>query len=403
MGEKRVIEIPISVELPVGPQHPAIHEPVLLKAYADGEEIVRVEIGTGYNHRGVEKLCERNSFYRDIFIVGRICGICNAVHTNCYVRALEELLDVRPNRRAQYLRVLALELERIHSHMLVNAIMAENVGFDNLFMNIMLDREKVMKAKEILTGNRVMADYMMVGGVRRDLDDQSRDRIRSLLRALRPRVEYYRKVFEEDETILKRLVGVGRARAADVLSHSLLGPIARASGVRIDVRASERYDAYSELDFNVVVREEGDSWARMMVRWDETLESIDMALEILDRLPSDGNPVPDERKLPRKFPAGEVYSRAEAPRGELTYYVMSDGKSTNPYRVKIRTPSFNNIINSAFLYVGYTVADLPVILTSLDPCISCMERAVVREPEEGRTYRISLRQLTAGGGSQWRG
>jgi len=397
MGVSKVVEIPVvTAEIPIGPQHPALHEPVLLKVYADGEEVIKVEVNTGYNHRGIEKLCEKNTYYRDIFIVGRVCGICNAVHANCYVRALEYLLDTKLNNRARYLRVLAMELERIHSHMIINAVMAEIVGFDTLFMQIMLDRERVMKAKEILTGNRVLADYMIVGGVRRDIDEIKRERIRDLLLRLKPRVEYYKKVFEEDETIVKRLVGVGVLKPADITSHSLVGPVARGSGVRIDSRASDKYDAYDEIPFNVITRKEGDSWARMMVRWDETLESINMCLYVLEKLPADGNPVPDERRLPRVIPPGESYARVEAQRGELTYYVMSDGKSTNPYRVKIRTPSFNNIINSAFMYVGLSLADVPVALTSLDPCISCMERVTVIDLEKNTKYKLTLRELAGG-------
>jgi len=397
LGVTKIVEIPVvTTEVPVGPQHPALHEPLLLKVYAEGEEVVKVEVNTGYNHRGVEKLCERNTFYRDIFVVGRVCGICNAVHANCYVRALEQLLDLHPNKRAQYLRVLAMELERVHSHMLINAVMAEIVGFETLFMQIMLDRERVMKAKEILTGGRVLADYMMVGGVRRDIDEEKRQRIRELLLKLKPRVEYYRKVFEEDETIVKRLVGVGRISYSEAASHSLVGPTARGSGVKIDSRVSDKYDAYGEIPFNLVTRSEGDSWARMMVRWDEALESIEMNIYILEHLPSDGNPVPDERRLPRRFPPGEAYTRVEAQRGELTYYVMSDGKGQNPYRVKIRTPSFNNIINSAFMYIGHCLADVPVILTSIDPCISCMERVTVIDLEKNTRYRLDLKQLAGG-------
>jgi len=397
LGVTKIVEIPVvTTEVPVGPQHPALHEPLLLKVYAEGEEVVKVEVNTGYNHRGIEKLCERNTFYRDIFVVGRVCGICNAVHANCYVRALEQLLDLHPNKRAQYLRVLAMELERVHSHMLINAVMAEIVGFETLFMQIMLDRERVMKAKEILTGGRVLADYMMVGGVRRDIDGEKRQRIRELLLKLKPRVEYYRKVFEEDETIVKRLVGVGRISYSEATSHSLVGPTARGSGVKIDSRVSDKYDAYGEIPFNLVTRSEGDSWARMMVRWDEALESIEMNIYILEHLPSDGNPVPDERRLPRRFPPGEAYTRVEAQRGELTYYVMSDGKGQNPYRVKIRTPSFNNIINSAFMYIGYSLADVPVMLTSLDPCISCMERVTVIDLEKNTRYRLDLKQLAGG-------
>ncbi|ADG90899.1 NADH-quinone oxidoreductase subunit D [Thermosphaera aggregans] len=396
MSVSKIIEVPLALELPVGPQHPALHEPVLLKAYADGEEIIKVEINTGYNHRGIEKLCEKNSFYRDIFIVARVCGICNLVHANCYVRAVEHILGMEISNRAKYLRVLAMELERLHSHMLINAVMAENIGFENLFMNIMLDRERIMKAKEILTGNRVLSDYMMVGGVRRDVDDVKKEKIRDILLKTEERIKYYRRVFEEDSTIIKRTVDVGTVSTSDAVKYSLVGPVARASGVRIDSRASDKYDAYSEIPFNVITRSEGDSWARMMVRWDEALESINIALHVLNHLPSDANPVPDEKKLPRKIPAGEAYTRVEAQRGELTYYVMSDGKSSNPYRVKIRTPSFNNIINSGFMYVGQTIADLPVILTSLDPCISCMERVTIIDLDKKISYKLSFKELAKG-------
>ena len=397
MAITKIVEVPLVIaEIPIGPQHPALHEPILLKVYADGEEVVKVEVNTGYNHRGIEKLCEKNTYYKDLFIIGRVCGICNTVHTDCYVRALEYLLGLEPSPRAKYLRVLAMELERIHSHMLINAVMAEIIGFESLFMQIMLDREKVMKAKEILTGGRVMAEYMIVGGVRRDIDDAKKERIKDLLLKLRPRVEYYKKVFEEDETIVKRLVDVGRLKPVDVTLNSLVGPVARASGVRTDVRAEDKYDVYGEIPFNVVTRKEGDSWARMMVRWDEVLESINISLYVLDHLPSDGNAVPDEKRLPRIFPAGDSYARVEAPRGELTYYVMSDGRSTNPYRVKIRTPSFNNIINSAFMYIGHSLADVPVILTSLDPCISCMERVTVVDLKNNTRYRVTVRELAGG-------
>lgn len=393
MGARKIIEVPVTLEVPVGPQHPALHEPLLLKVYAEGEEVVKVEVNTGYNHRGIEKLCERDSFYKNVFIIGRVCGICNAVHTDCYVRALEHLLGFEPCRRALYLRALAMELERIHSHMLANAVLALNVGFENLFMNVMLDRELVMKAKEVLTGARVMADYIMVGGVRRDLDPVKREKVLRLLNALVPKLEYYKRVFEEDETVLKRTVEVGKVSRLEAIRHSLLGPVARASGVAIDARASERYGAYSELDFSVVVRDEGDTWARAMVRWDEALEAARIAQQVLEKLPSDGNPVPDERRSARVFPAGEAYTRVEAPRGELTYYVVSDGRGPKPYRVKIRTPSFNNIVNSPFIFVGYSVADLPAILASLDPCISCMERVTVIDVEKGVRRSVALREL----------
>lgn len=392
MGVDKVIEVPMVLEIPVGPQHPALHEPILLKAYVEGEEIVKVEINTGYNHRGIEKLCEKRSFYKDVFLVGRVCGICNTVHTDCFVRAVEEILGVTPSDRARYLRTLAQELERIHSHMLINAVMAEVIGYDTLFMLIMRDRELIMKAKEVLTGARVLADYIMVGGVRRDISEVERDKILKLLDRVEPRIKYYIRVFEEDVTINKRLVNVGVIKTKNAVLHSLVGPIARASNISIDVRKSDKYDAYDEVPFSIVVRKEKDSWARMMVRWEETLVSLEICRYILENLPSDGKAVPDEKRLPRRFPPGEAFTRVEAPRGELTYYVKSDGKP-NPYRVKIRTPSFNNIINTGFVYLRHSVADLPVILASFDPCISCMERVAVIDLSSNERKLVPLKKL----------
>jgi len=390
----KALEIPMLLEVPVGPQHPALHEPVLLKVYASGEEVVRVEINTGYNHRGIEKLAEKNTFYKDIFIVGRVCGICNTVHANCYVRALEHLLDIDPPPRAKYLRVLAMELERLHSHMLIEAVMAEILGFDTLFMHIMKDRELIMKAKEILTGARVLADYQMVGGVRRDLSSEKIERLNRILDLVEPRLKYYMKLFEEDITIRKRLEEVGSLTPYDITSHGLLGPIARASGVSTDVRLHDMYEVYSEVPYRIVVMDGKDALARMMLRWEEGIVSLEISRYILKNLP-EGDAVPDEKRLPRVFPEGEVYTAVEAPRGELTYYVMSK-RGTMPYRVKIRTPSFNNIINSGFSYIGHTIADVPVILVSYDPCISCMERATVVDFRRNKRRKVLLKDVVRG-------
>lgn len=391
MEATHLIEIPVTVEIPVGPQHPALHEPLLLKLHADGERVVKVDVITGYNHRGIEKLTEKNTFYRDIFIVARVCGICNIVHANCYVRALEYMLGIDPPPRAKYLRVLAMELERIHSHMLILAVTAELAGYETLFMYLMKDREYIMKSKEILTGQRVMADYMMVGGVRRDIDEVKTSRILDIIKRVEERIRYYHKIFQEDVTISKRLRDAGRIKHVEALTHSLVGPVARGSGVKTDARAQDKYDAYGDIPFNVITEDYGDSYARAMVRFGELYESINMVKYILTHLPQ-GNPVPDERKLPRRFPVDESYATVEAPRGELIYYVSSSS-GDKPYRVKIRTPSLNNIVNSTFVYVNQMIADVPIILGSFDPCVSCMERAVITDLRRGIKYQIPLKAL----------
>jgi len=183
------------IEVSIGPQHLALHEPIMLRVRVNGEDVFGVEVVTGYNHRGIEKLAESNTFLKTLYIVTRVCGICNMTHSNCYVQAIEEINGIEPPR-AQALRVLAMELERLHSHMLLAAVVAEIAGFESLLMLIMRDREKVMHLKELLTGNRVIADYVWPGGVRRDLSPEVAERIRRSTDILEQRIKYYMEVIQ---------------------------------------------------------------------------------------------------------------------------------------------------------------------------------------------------------------
>ncbi len=377
------------VEIPIGPQHPALHEPIMLKVRTDGEDVVEVTVNTGYNHRGIEKILEKNSWVRGMYIAGRVCGICNAVHVQTYVQGVEKLMGVEPPPRANYIRTIVMELERIHSHILISAVMAEITGFATLFMLMMRDRERVMYLKELVTGNRVHADIHTFGGVKRDLDEVRRSRILDELEKVEERLKYYKRVFETDYTIVRRLSEVGRIRKSEALRLSVVGPTLRGSGVKSDVRFEDPYAAYSEIPFNPVYRDEGDSWARMMVRLDEALESVGIVRHALERLPQ-GPAVP--KAVPRAAKPGEVFSRVEAPRGELIYHIVSTG-GTNPYRVKIRTPSFLNILNTESTYLGHRLADVPVIFASYDPCVSCTERVLVVDERSGRRTYMSLREL----------
>ncbi|ALL01566.1 NADH-ubiquinone oxidoreductase chain D [Pyrodictium delaneyi] len=378
------------IEVSIGPQHPALHEPIMLRVRVDGEDVVGVEVVTGYNHRGIEKLAESNTFLKTLYIVTRVCGICNMMHSNCYVQAIEEINGIEPPPRAQALRVLAMELERLHSHMLLAAVVAEIAGFESLFMLIMRDREKVMHLKELLTGNRVIADYVWPGGVRRDLSPEVAEKIRRSMDILEQRIKYYMEVYTSDRLLRRRLEGIGVIPYSVAVSHGLVGPTARGSGVDIDVRRDDPYAWYGELDFQVIRRSEGDALARMLVRFEEALESINIIRQVLEKLPS--GPINSLKTPPRRFREGEAISRVEAPRGELLYHVVSRG-GTKPYRVKIRTPSIPNILNSLVAYQGATLADIPVILASLDPCISCMERVIVVDERTGRERLENLRQL----------
>jgi len=377
------------IEIPVGPQHPAVHEPILLRVRAEGEQVTEVQVVTGYNHRGAEKLGERNTWVKDVFLYSRVCGICNTVHAQTYTQGVEAIggIDVPP--RAQHLRTLIMELERIHSHLLITAIMAEIVGFDSLFMLIMRDREPVMMLKELVTGNRVLSDYYILGGVRRDIDEVKRDKILSVISKVEERVKYYKKLFLEDFTINKRLRGVGVIKPSEAVAYSLVGPTLRGSGVKSDVRADDPYAAYGEVPFNVITYSDGDSLSRMLVRFDETLESIEMVRYVLKHLPQ--GPIAPKTPI-RVVPEGEAFSRVEAPRGELFYHIVSKG-GDKPYRVKVRTPSFNNIVNGVIAYRDARIADVPVILASFDPCISCTERVLVVDEGSGKCTYLRLKDL----------
>lgn len=376
------------LEIPIGPQHPALHEPMLFRVKVEGESIVQIIPSTGYNHRGIEKLCENNTFLKDVYLAGRVCGICNIVHTTCYSEGVERVGNIEVPPRAKYLRTLLNELERIHSHMLALAIMGEFVGFQTLFMLMMRDREPVLALKELIAGNRVQADYVMPGGVRRDVTPEKIEKIKKTLDHVEQRMKYYSNIFEKDSIVTSRLSGVGVLKKSDVSNFGFVGPVARGSGVKTDVRYEDPYAAYAEIPFNVVTREEGDSRARTLVRIGEIFEAIKILRYAVDHLP-DGPIGP--KTMIRKVQAGEAISRVEAQRGQLMYYIISKG-GDRPYRVKIRTPSFNNILNSAVMFKDANIADFPAVLASLDPCISCMERLVILE-KDGRVERKSLHDL----------
>ena len=376
------------LEIPIGPQHPALHEPLLFRVKVEGERIVQIIPSTGYNHRGIEKLCENNTFLKDVYLAGRVCGICNVVHTTCYSEGVEKVGNIEVPPRAKYLRTLLNELERVHSHMLALAVLGELVGFHTLFMLIMRDREPVLALKEMVAGNRVQADYVMPGGVKRDVTLEKLDRMKTTLGHVEERMKYYARIFEKDSIMNSRLRRVGVLEKADVSRYGFVGPIARGSGVKTDVRYEDPYAAYGEIPFNVITRDEGDSWARTMVRVGETFEAINILRYVADHLPE--GPI-GPKVMVRRVQAGEAISRVEAQRGQLMYYVVSKG-GDKPFRLKIRTPSFNNILNSAVLFNEANIADLPAILASLDPCISCMERLLVIE-RDGRVESKSLYDL----------
>jgi len=357
------------INIILGPQHPALIEPEKFSLKVDGEIVREVEPRIGYVHRGIEKAAEKRTYLQDIYLVERICGICNACHAACFCQAVEAILGVSVPSRASYLRTLILELNRIHSHMLLLGHAGLEIGYETLFQYMWRDREAVMDIVEWLTGNRVIASFITIGGVRRDLQEETIPKIKMELANLKKKMGFYKHLFENDPTFKMRTKNVGVLSKQDALKLCVVGPVARGSDVKMDVRKDEPYAAYGEIPFNMVTYSEGGSWARLMVRLDEIIESINIINYVLENLPSG----PYRVRVPRIVPAGEAISRVEAPRGELFYYVKSNG-TAYPERVKVRTPTFANILSFVRIAEGGNIADVPASFVSLDPCFSCTDR-----------------------------
>jgi Ni,Fe-hydrogenase III large subunit/NADH:ubiquinone oxidoreductase subunit C len=373
------------VNVVVGPQHPVLHEPERFSFKVDGERVVDVEPRLGYVHRGIEKAAERMMYLQDVFLVERICGICNAAHTTVFCQAVEDIGNIETPSRALYLRTIIHELNRIHSHLLLLGVVGHLLGFEALFQHVWRDREPVMDIVERITGNRLMSGFNAIGGVRRDITPNAIEKTLKTVKAVRKRVTFYAKVFEEDPTLRLRTEGVGVLSREDALKLCVVGPVLRGSGVDSDVRKDDPYAAYGEIPFNGVYYKECDTWARLMVRAEEVLESLDVIDYALNHLPGGRLRV----RVQRKIPEGEAVSRVEAPRGELIHYVKSDG-TAHPYRVKVRSPTLANLVAFPEIIRGSYIADIPSVIGSFDPCFSCTDRMAFMDTKNGKRWHWSL-------------
>jgi Ni,Fe-hydrogenase III large subunit len=355
--------------VPIGPQHPLLKEPLSFMLAVEGERVVDSTLRLGYVHRGIERLCQERTYVQNLHLLERVCGICSHVHTTVYCQGVEALLGLQVPPRGLYLRTLLCELERIHSHMLWLGVLAENIGFRTIFMYAWRDREIALDIMEELSGGRVTHAVNIVGGVRVDIGDDQFYSIVSRLNELEPQVERLLGVIQHERTFRARTQDIGNLSPDQIRRYCVVGPVARASGINIDLRRDLKYAAYGRLHVNVAVREEGDVWARTLVRAMETIESLRLCRQLLIGLPEGPTSVP----APRRVPTGEVVSRAEAPRGELVYYIRSDG-SENPARVKIRTPTLTSLITLRDQLEGVETADVSAVLSGVDLCIACADR-----------------------------
>ena len=355
--------------IPVGPYHPALEEPFKVEAQCEGEVMRSARVSVGFSFRGIELLMQKRNWMDAVTLVERVCGICSNTHSMIFCMAAEQISGIAPPPRAQYIRVIVAELERLHSHLLWAGVGAEDIGFHSLFMEVYQARETVMDLLEALTGNRVNYGMNRVGGVNRDIADP-KAHLGALAGLKTALTELVGPAFLANPTARARLVDVGPLTREQGVEWGVVGPVARASGIDVDVRRDQPYLVYADLDFRPTLHTEGDVRARVLVRVEEMLESIRLVEAALAAMPE--GPIAAVDGWPA-IPPGEATIRIEAPRGEVIYHVVSDGGET-PARVKIRTPSFVNIPAIEAMVPGQQLADLAIIQASVDPCISCTDR-----------------------------
>ena len=360
----------MSYIVPIGPYHPALEEPIHAKLYTEGDVIKDAEVFVGYNHRGIEKLATERNAIQTLVLVERVCGICSHSHALTYAMCVENINGIEVPKRGQYIRVITAELERLHSHFLWLGIACHIIGHDSMFMHIWDERELVMDLLEKMTGNRVNYAMVTVGGARRDIDDELRRELLEACDKLKAPLDRITEIALTDKTIAMRTKGVGVLPKEDALRMGAVGPHARASGVKVDVRKDAPYSSYEDFDFDVPVVESGDVFARVVVRALECYESIKIIRQALENLPA--TPINLGNKL-IKIQPGQAVCRHEAPRGQLSHMVVGDG-SFNNHRVSIHVPSYKNTPTVPFMLRGNTVADAGLIIASIDPCFSCLDR-----------------------------
>ncbi len=383
----------------VGPQHPSLEEPIRFIFHVEGETVRDVDLRLGFNHRGIEKAFESRTWQKNLYLAERICGICSDAHQLCYVQAVEKCAKITYDipERAQFIRTILAELERVHSHLLWYGILAHNTGFDTIFQYTWRDREIVMDILEEISGNRVNYAMHAIGGVRRDIRTEQVVKIIPKLKRLRKRIEEHQKMMMKERSFVVRQKGVAILTKEEALSLCAVGPNARSSGIDVDIRRDDPYAAYDQFSFDVPIMTEGDIFGGLIIRLEESLVAIDLTIKVLENLPQGDLKI----KSPRIIPQGEGISRVEAPRGENLHYIQSNG-TRKPERIKVRAPTFANMPSLKKRLIGIQVADIPPVIRVIDPCIGCMDRVTFVDLKKGKTMELSGEHLISRGNRAYR-
>ncbi len=359
MGKRSVI--------PFGPQHPVLPEPIHLDLVVEDEKVIEAVPSIGFVHRGLESLVEKKDYNEMTYVVERTCGICSFMHGMGYCESVEHIMNVEVPERGRFLRTIWCELSRMHSHLLWLGLLADGFGFESLFYQCWRMREKILDLFEMTTGGRCIFSVNKVGGVLKDIDGDMMKTILNVLDGMEEEVKNIRKTFLFDYTVESRLRDVGVLTKEQAHDLGCAGPFARASGVKMDMR-KRGYAAYSRIDFEPITSEIGDSFARCDVRINEILQAIDIIRQAAAKMP--------EGEISVKVtgnPNGEYFMRVEQPRGEAVYYVKANGTKFLD-RMRVRTPTFANLPGMLETLKGADLADVPILVITIDPCISCTER-----------------------------
>lgn len=358
-----------SYTLPIGPVHVVLEEPIYFKLQVEGETVVGVDINAGHAHRGIEFLAMQRNIYQNLTLTERVCSLCSNNHPFTYCMAMEKIAGIEIPERAAYLRTIADEIKRIASHLFNIGLIPHIIGFDSLFMHAMELRETMQDLKENVFGNRMNLSVNTIGGVRYDISGEQKQYILTTLENLKKPLEEVAGICKTNASIRRRTEGVGVLPKEKAVEYGVVGPVARASGIEYDVRVVNPYAAYDKIKVNPVTQTNGDVFSRLLVRVGEVFEAIKIVEQSLKDLP-DG---PTSLGYMPDIPAGEAIAKSEAPRGELIYYARTNGTPI-PERVKWRVPTYPNWGALSIILPGSKIADIPAIVGSIDPCISCTER-----------------------------
>jgi NADH-quinone oxidoreductase subunit D/NADH-quinone oxidoreductase subunit C/D len=358
----------------MGPQHPSTHGVFRIAVVLDGEKIVNLKPVMGYLHRNHEKIGERNTFIMNMPYTDRLDYLSSMSNNFGYALAVEKLMNVKPTERADYIRVIMAEMTRISNHLFLIGTLLNDLGaYFTPMLYALEERELLLDIFEAVTGSRMMCNYFRFGGVARDLPEGTLQKIKDIFFERLPRkIDELERFLNENEIVRSRCVGQGVLTAEDAIKYSTAGPLLRASGIPYDVRRAEPYSIYDRFEFDVVVRTNGDIYDRLMVRFDEIRQSIRIVQQAVKQLP-EGAVMALKPMYQVRVPPGEAYGRVEGPKGELGFYVVSNGKPT-PWRYHIRAPSFINLTAFGPICIGQKIADVVAVLGSIDIVLGEVDR-----------------------------